>query len=46
MYVSISIHGMMHLNIIKSMLNQALRDNAAIGKKIAIRKPVFSTWLR
>ncbi len=30
-YVSISIRGRMHLNTIRSMLNQALRDNAALG---------------
>ncbi len=30
-YVSISIRERMHLNTIRSMLNQALRDNAALG---------------
>ena len=29
-YVCISIYGRMHLNTIRSMLNQALRDNAAL----------------
>jgi hypothetical protein len=32
MYVSISRKGMMYLNTIKSMLNQALRDKAVFGR--------------
>ena len=33
-YVSISIRERMHLNTIRSMLNQALRDNTAIEPKM------------
>jgi len=42
--VSISVRGRMHLNTIRSMLNQALRDNAALGQKMSVLKRVLVFW--